>query len=127
MNDSKERKCNSHIENYFRIVKERLRQNTEIGKLPTKCLRVLKDINTRNTYIQERLLSEIPKKSLKKYFKQTEKIDENEISLAESKNKTEIWRKKSSRKVNKNSSFNLKSVNAFVTKNSENVVSIFNV
>ena len=62
---TEKRLSNSHIESYFSIIKRRCREASQLGKLPTKCLRLLKEVNVRNSLIFDKFKSEIPKRSLK--------------------------------------------------------------
>lgn len=59
------RYCNSFVENYFAQTKKKVRSKIlKIGKLPTKCLRVLKAMRGEVQYIYDQLLYKVPKKRL---------------------------------------------------------------
>lgn len=80
---------NSHVENYFKIIKKRFKEDPIVGKLPTKCGRFIRSIHKRNCVIHKRIKTLIPKKTLKENKKQ--KI--SEISVLQSKSVLEVWKK----------------------------------
>lgn len=56
------RACNSHVEGYFNTIKKRVKSNRHtIGSMPTKALRVMKVIRSRNTSIHTQVVYEISK------------------------------------------------------------------
>lgn len=103
------RKSNSHVENYFATAQRRLKRCSHIGKLPTKCLRVLKELQIRNQYLVHRFASKIPLKSLKSNRKRKIDCDIDEITLEKAEEKVEIWKKRG-KTLNLNNNFNLRNV-----------------
>lgn len=90
MKTSDKRFSNSHIENYWKILKERFRESKSIGKLPAKPLRILKSIDERTKNLYTRYINEIPKKSQKNA---AVKNDSSEITLGELQQISESWSK----------------------------------
>lgn len=87
---SPKRYSNSHIENYWKILKERCNESKAVGKTPAKALRVIKEIESRTLSVYNRYVSAIPKTSQKnKFFKNI-----SNGSLAELHKKSESWNKK---------------------------------
>lgn len=123
-----ERHSNSHVENYWRILKDRLSCNKSIGNLPTKPLRILKDIQKRTQSVHKRHLLAIPKTSQKnKFFRSTKATNVLEPVYADINDICEGWNKKrktANRKVNRFSLGKIKEISKLAkegdnTKNNE--------
>lgn len=88
-----ERHSNSHIENYWRVLKKRLNECKNVGNTPAKCLRVLREINIRTTSLCSRIANGIPKSSLKNNQQRLKEPNDG-ITLNEAFNVNEGWQKR---------------------------------
>lgn len=72
---------NSLVESHFFLIKKRCKESFTLGKLPTKCLRFIKEVRKWNVATFKRFMLSFPKKSIKKSSKPIIPSDEAEKSF----------------------------------------------
>lgn len=74
------RLSNSHVENYFATIQRRCRRKLILGKLPTKCLRFLKEVRERNISIYNRIPYQIPKTDKSHVTRKVQPIEQLDLN-----------------------------------------------